>query len=112
MNRALQATAGIVLLLTAACGAPAVPPAQQYATVSGTVVDASSNAPIAGATVTINVVLTTTTAPNGSFSISNVPNGPFDCVASAPHYADNSSWCSAPLSPGEKRTVTIALTRS
>ena len=108
--RTLAASAA--LLVTAGCGAPAVPPAQQYATVSGTVVDASNNAPISGATVTVNVVLTATTASNGSFAISNVPNGPFDCVASAPHYADNSSWCSSPLSPGERRTVTISLTRT
>ena len=111
--RGLRTLAAAAALLTiAACGAPAIPPAQQYATVSGTVVDASSNAPVSGATVTVNVVLTATTASNGTFSISNIPNGPFDCVASAPHYADNSSWCSSPLSPGERRTVTIALTHT
>jgi len=100
------------LLALAACGSPAVPPAEQYATISGTVVDAATNAPISGATVTVNVVLTTSTAANGSFSITNIPNGPLECVASAPNYAQNTSWCAAPLAPGQKLSVTVPLTHS
>ena len=100
------------LLGLVACSGPAIPPAEQYATITGTVVDASSNAPIAGATVTVNVVLTTTTAANGTFTITNIPNGPLECVASAPSYSQNTSWCSTPLSPGQKLSVTVPLTHT
>jgi uncharacterized membrane protein len=110
---AVRAVAFVTTLLAlAACGPPAVPPAQQYATITGTVVDAVSNAPISGATVAVNVVLTTTTSSNGSFTISNIPNGPLECVASAANYAPNSSWCAAPLSPGQKLNVTVQLTHT
>ena len=112
LSRLRLATASAVLLMVVACQGPAVPPAEQYATISGTVVDASTNAPISGATVTINVVLSATTASNGTFAITNIPNGPLECIASATSYASNSSWCSAPLSPGQKMTVTIPLTHS
>ncbi len=86
----------VCTLALAACGGPGVPQAQQYATVSGTVVDAATNAPIAGATVTVDTVNTATTGTNGAFSIGNLPNGPVEYAASAgPIYQTRSNdWCS------------------
>jgi len=100
------------LLAFVGCGSPAVPPAEQYATITGTVVDSGTNSPISGASVTINVVLSATTAANGTFTITNIPNGPLECVASAPNYAQNTSWCTTPLSPGQKLSVTVPLTHT
>jgi hypothetical protein len=101
-----------LLVALTACSAPSIPPAEQYATISGTVVDATTNAPIANASISVNVVLTATSAANGTFTVTNIPNGPLECVASAPNYAQNTSWCAAPLSPGQKVSVTIPLTHS
>jgi len=93
-------------LVLSACAAPAVPQAQQYSSVSGTVVDATTNAPIAGATVTVDVVNSATTGTNGAFSIGNLPNGPVECSASAPDYVTrNKDWCSTPLPPGQNLNV-------
>jgi len=108
---------GVLLLWLAAlvgCAAPATPEAQRYATVTGIVVDAATSAPIAGATVTIDVVNSATTGTNGSFSIGNLPNGPVECSASAADYVTrNNDWCTTPLAPGQTVNVgTIKLTHT
>jgi hypothetical protein len=96
------------------CAAPAVPQAQQYASMSGTVVDAATNAPITGATVTVDVVFVVTTGANGAFSVTNLPNGPVSCSASAPNYVTrNNDWCSQQLAPGQSLTgVTVKLSHN
>jgi hypothetical protein len=108
MPLARRAVLSIVTLSIAAvlagCGPSAVPPAEQYASVSGTVRDSASGAPIAGATVTINFVLSATTSGNGAYTITNVPNGPWSFFASAPNYQTVTSTNPPPLAPGEKRT--------
>lgn len=97
----------------AGCGPTAVPPAEQYASVAGTVRDSASGAPIAGATVTINFVLAASTGADGRYSVANVPNGPWSYYASAPHYLGASSTNPLPLSPGERReNFDIALVHS
>jgi len=53
--------------------------------VSGTVVDVVSGSPIAGATVTL-AGLSTTTGANGSFVLEDVPVGPAELVVEAPGY--------------------------
>lgn len=101
-------------LILAGCAAPAVPQAQQYSTVTGIVADAATNAPISGATVTVNVVNTAQTSSTGAFTIGNLPNGPVECSVSAPNYVTrNNDWCSAPLPPGQTVNVgTIKLTHT
>ena len=74
------ALAAVALL--AAC-APAIPPQQNYATVSGVVTDGTTGQPLAGATVTVDSVLTATTGADGSFTIADVPVGPFSAIESA-----------------------------
>ena len=93
----------------AGCG-PQVPPMGTYATVFGQVTDASTNAPIQGATVTVNGTLNSTTDASGNYRAYPVPSGPFEYFASAPGYQTTSTNTSAtPLTPGEQRNIPIQL---
>jgi len=107
--------AAVVLLVAgiafAGCG-PQVPPVGNYATVYGVVVDATSNAPISGAQVTVNIVSTATTDANGNFRITTIPNGPWQWVAHASNYQDRSDNGPATLLPGEQRYLAIQLQHS
>jgi hypothetical protein len=105
---------GLWLIGVAGCATPAVPQAQQYGSIAGTVVDAATNSPISGATVTIDVVFVVTTGANGAFSVTNLPNGPVSCSAAAPNYVTrNNDWCGQPLAPGQNLTaVTVKLTHT
>lgn len=71
-----------VVVALAACS-PAIPPQQNYATISGVITDGTSGQPLSGATVTIDSVLSVTTGSDGTFSIANIPVGPFTAVESA-----------------------------
>jgi hypothetical protein len=96
----------------AGCG-PQVPPMGTYSTVYGQVTDATTNAPIAGATVTINGTLEATTDNSGNYRAYPVPSGPFEYFASAPGYQTSPTNTSAsPLAPGEQRNILIQLSRS
>ena len=78
----------IALVLTAcmlaACNSDALPPTGKYSTFKGTVIDGVSSKPVAGATVVVDTVLTTTTAADGTFSFDQVPSGDIDYVVKAP----------------------------
>jgi len=95
----------------AGCGGNGVPPAEQYATITGVVVDSTSNAPIAGATVCVNTVsCAAATDSSGRFSVGNLPNGPYDLTATAALYNPYSGPASSGnLSPSQTLTVTLAL---
>jgi len=67
----LRAGALMAALAVFGCGSQAVPKGD-YGTVSGHV-KSSSGQPISGATVTIDSVLTATTASDGSYSVGTVP---------------------------------------
>jgi hypothetical protein len=99
--------------LLAGCG-PEIPPAGNYATVAGKVVDATTSNPIAGATVSVNGgVLNAQTDSGGNFSVSTVPTGDWDYTASANGYASTGLVTNVPpLGPGEVRIITISLTKS
>lgn len=75
-----------LLLLSAACNSDALPPASGFTTVSGTVLDGTSNKPVAGAVVTVDTVLTATTDASGKFSIDKVPSGIVDYTVQANGY--------------------------
>lgn len=83
MIRARFALLAMVVGL-AACGGPAIPPAQPYATITGRVYDAATNEPIAGVTVTGSVILTATSASDGTYKIPNFPIGPNEVQVTAP----------------------------
>jgi hypothetical protein len=105
------AFAAVLGCLIASCG-QGIPPAGNYATVSGTVVNASTGAGIAGANVSINGgVLVAQTDAGGNFHLTPVPTGDWDYTVSATGYASTGLVTNlAPLAPGEQRVVTIQLT--
>ncbi|MGC1380736.1 MAG: carboxypeptidase-like regulatory domain-containing protein [Candidatus Baltobacteraceae bacterium] len=83
---ALAVAIATLLLGTAGCNSDALPPASGFATVSGTVVDATTNGPVAGAVVTIDAILTATTDAAGKFTIDKVPSGIADYAVEATGY--------------------------
>ena len=70
----------------AGCNSDSLPPAAGFATVQGTVLDRTSNQPVAGAIVTIDTVLTATTDASGAFKIEKVPSGIVDYTVQAQGY--------------------------
>jgi hypothetical protein len=113
MKSALAALLILTSALLSGCG-PAIPPAGNYATVSGQVINASKGTAIAGASVSINGgVLSATTNATGNFQVSPVPSGDWDYTVTAQGFNSTGLVTSvAPLSPGEMRTITISLTPS
>ena len=108
----LRPLAATFLIALAACGAPALPASQNYATLQGRVLDAATNAPIPGAVVTVNFVSNSApTGPDGSFKVQNVPIVQDDYSAAAPGYA-GSVTASTSFAPGQTVTVTITLQKS
>lgn len=103
----LLAVVGIFAL--AACDDSALPPGGTYQSVSGVVLDAATNRPVAGATVTVDTVLTTTTDPAGKFSFAKVPVGEIDYVVSMPDGTYKTYSSSAHLAPDKPLALTITL---
>jgi len=99
-------------VLLAGCG-PAIPPAGNYATVSGRVTDAVTGAGVAGTTISVNVVLSGTSDANGNYRVTNVPTGPWSYSVQAPagYNSPAGSDSNTPLAPGETRTLDISLTK-
>ncbi len=102
-----------MLVGLAGCGGPAIPPAQTYATISGRVFDADSNTPIAGVTVTGSVVLTATSAADGTYKIANFPVGPNEVQVTPPAgYTAVQPQYSISPQKGETLTIDIALKKT
>jgi hypothetical protein len=100
----------VVLALSlglAACDNGDLPPAMQYSSFKGTVIDGVTNKPIANATVVVDTVLTATTDDNGAFAIDKVPSGIVDYVVSAKGYADLTA--SGNAEPGKPFEVNITM---
>jgi hypothetical protein len=79
---ALRVGCALILVALIGCG-PGIPAQQNYATIYGVVYDGGTGQPLAGATVTVDSVLTATSAADGTFSVANVPIGPFTIVETA-----------------------------
>lgn len=95
----------------AGCG-PAIPPAGNYASVSGHVTDAATGAALAGATVLVNSVSSATSDAAGSYRIVTVPTGGWHYSVQGPAgYGSVGADNPQPLMPGEARTLDIALPR-
>jgi hypothetical protein len=107
-GRLLVATA-LIVMGTQGCNADSLPPAAGYASVSGTVLDATTNAPITGATVTIDTVLTATSDQSGKFSFDKVPSGIADYAVAATGYKAVTS--SATIEPGKPFTLNLTLSK-
>lgn len=97
----------IAAVVLAACNTDSLPPAAGYTTVSGTVVDAATNNPIAGAVITIDTVLTATSDASGKFSLDKVPSGIVDYTVQAKGYKLVSS--TANVEPGKPYELDLTL---
>ena len=109
MKQALRVLLSTLTLTLGLTGCPNndLPPAMQYSSFKGTVLDAATNTPIANANVIVDTVLTTTTDANGAFVIDKVPSGIVDYVVSAKGYADVSA--SGNAEPGKPFEVSITM---
>lgn len=97
----------------AGCGGPAIPPAQNYATITGRVYDADSNTPLAGVIVTGSVVLNATSGSDGIYKITNFPIGPNELQVAPPTgYRTAQPQYNISPQPGETLTVDIALKKT
>ena len=101
---ALAALAAVGL---AACNNDDLPPAQQYATVQGTVVDSVTKQPVAGATVPIDTILAATSDASGKFKIDRVPIGIFDYTVQAQGH--KVAQASTTAEPGKAVELDVAL---
>lgn len=102
-----------VIAALAGCNDSALPPGGTYQSVSGVVVDAATSQPIAGATVTVDTVLTAVTDSKGKFTFDKIPVGEVDYVVTPPA---NTSYKatetqSAHLLPDKPLTLTVTLTQ-
>jgi hypothetical protein len=96
-----------LLLLATGCNSDSLPPAAGYAAVNGVVVDARTNAPVAGAVITIDTVLTATTDAAGKFSIAKVPSGIADYAVQAKGYQSLTSTTN--IEPGKPFQLNLSL---
>jgi hypothetical protein len=93
----------------AACDDSALPPGGTYQSISGVVLDAATNRPISGATVTVDTVLTATTDAAGKFSFAKVPVGDIDYQVTLPDGSYKPYTSSAHLAPDKPLALTITL---
>jgi hypothetical protein len=101
------AALALLLCATTGCNTDSLPPAAGYASVSGTVIDSATNAPIRGAVVTLDTVLTATSDAAGHFSFDKVPSGMADYAVAATGYQPLTS--SATIEPGKPFTLNLTL---
>jgi Carboxypeptidase regulatory-like domain len=97
----------LLLIGIQGCNSDQLPPAAGYASVNGLVVDARTNAPISGAVITIDTVLTATTDSSGKFSIDKVPSGITDYGVQAKGYQPFTS--STNVEPGKPFQLNVTL---
>ena len=87
---------GFVFLLSlgangGGCSNPNAVGVQQYGTIVGRILDATTNRPVANALVSVGSLYTAYSDPNGAFTLSNIPIGHQEVTASAPGYDRNSA---------------------
>ena len=104
---ALYLMIALLLFGTQGCNNDALPPASGFTSVTGVIVDAATNAPIAGAVVTIDTVLTATTDAAGRFSVNKVPSGIADYSVQAKGYQTLAS--TADVEPGKPFQLNLTL---
>jgi len=103
-------TMALLLVGTQGCNTDALPPAAGFATVTGVIADGATNAPIAGASVTIDTVLTATTDAAGKFSIDKVPSGIADYAVQAKGYETLAS--TTDIEPGKPFVLNLTLAQT
>ena len=110
MKRARLLASLFTLVLLTACNEGGLPPGGTYQSFQGVVVDAATNQPVAGAVVTVDTVLTTTTDSTGKFTFTQVPVGDLDYQVSVPHGNYKAFTGTAHLAPDKPLSVTVSLT--
>jgi len=106
--RLAACAAGMLVLV--ACGG-GLPPAANYGRISGVVTDAATGAPIVGAVVTVNSVLSSTpTGADGKYTLYPIPTGAFEYSATAPGYASLPTGQDT-VDPGATKTINIQLSK-
>jgi hypothetical protein len=100
------------VLLLAACGGPAVPPAQNYPTIHGRAYDVASNAPVAGVLISVDTILTASTGSDGTYRIPNVPVGTYSFRVTPPqgYSAPDQPGYNGSVAAGENVTIDVPLT--
>ena len=106
----MVALTALLLFGTQGCNSDALPPASGFASVTGVVVDSATNAPIAGAVVTIDTVLTATTDATGHFSIDKVPSGIADYSVQAKGYQTLAATTN--VEPGKPFALNLTLAQA
>lgn len=109
MTRARLLTALIALAALTACNDSTLPPGGTYQSVQGVVVDAATTQPIAGATVVVDTVLTTTTDSQGKFTFAQVPVGDIDYQIAVPGGTYKPYTGSAHLAPDKPLVLSVTL---
>jgi serine protease AprX len=107
INVVRVALVAVLLVLPLTACNDGLPPAGQYSTFKGTILDAVTQKPIANATVTIDTVLEATTDATGAFTIEQVPSGIVDYVVKAKGYHDLSATATA--EPGKTFQLNVAM---
>lgn len=107
MKLARLAVACAAAVILAACNDSSLPPGGTYAPLSGVVLDAATNQPLSGATVTVDTVLTTKTDAQGKFTFAQVPVGEADVLVQADGYKDASE--PTRIDPSKPNALTITL---
>lgn len=114
--RALAAVLGFVLLLGAdsgGCSQPHVVGVQDYGSVAGRVLDATTNLPIANALVSVGSLYTASSDGRGGFVIAHVPIGQQTVTVRAPAYVTVTTTVAVTkdqgVSVGYVRLVPIAM---
>lgn len=116
MTRFRFALCLVPLALLVACGGPSVPPAANYGSISGRVFDSATNQPLAGVLVTVDTILTATTASDGTYRIGTIPSGQYTMALQTPQgYAApnfNAPPYSGSIDSGQTITVDIPLNKT
>jgi len=102
------AVLGFILLFALGDGCSSgVVGVQEYGTVTGRVLDATTNTPIPNAIVSVGSLLTATADAAGAFTIEHVPVGDQDVTARAPGFTD----ATAEIEVRKDRTISAGYLR-
>lgn len=116
MTRGRFAVWLLPLALLVGCGGPQVPPAANYGSISGRVFDSATNQPLAGVVVSVDTILTATTASDGTYRIGTIPSGQYTMAVQTPQgYAapnTNAPPFSGSIDSGQTITVDIPLNKT
>jgi hypothetical protein len=101
------------LALLVACGAPQVPPAQNYGTIIGRVYDSATSQPVPGVVVNVDTILSATSGSDGTFRISNIPLGTYTLRPQQPpgYTAITQPTYDGTIATGQTITVDVPLTK-